>query len=68
MTAEEATAYFRSIGYEPKFKTETKYVNQKNPIIATTSNIVDGQEVETVVGFNSDGTPQMEKRTLPMTI
>ena len=41
MTAEQANAYFRSMGFEVKFKTEEKDIQQRVPITYTKSSIVD---------------------------
>lgn len=41
LTAEQANAYFRSMGFEAKFKTEEKPVEQRVPITYTKSSIVD---------------------------
>ena len=37
MTVEEANAYFRSLGFEPTFETETAVTEQSHPIIETTT-------------------------------
>lgn len=41
MTAEQANAYFRSMGFEAKFKTEEKPIEQRVPITYTKSSIVE---------------------------
>lgn len=41
MTADQANAYFRSMGFEAKFKTETKDVEQKVPITYTKQTVTD---------------------------
>ena len=41
MTAEQANAYFRSMGFEAKFKTEEKPIEQRVPITYTKSSVVE---------------------------
>ena len=48
MTAEQANAYFRSMGFEVKFKTEEKDIQQKVPITYTKTSLED-------MGFFDDG-------------
>ena len=57
MTADQANAYFRSMGFEAKFKTEPQTVTQRVPITYTKQSIVDkGVDEETGASYYTTAT------------